>query len=155
MTWLNSQRRTLLIWMRILSSGALTTQTFGKGGPAITIEVEKSTETLSVGDLQPRASTSTSLERIVPAKDITRSPFQRHRMWNKVLSVSDLVSPAWCVLHILSMEMILKPFMEGAKSSLIMAFAKCVSRNLINGLLRSLQVKGKRIWVEKKVGCQK
>ena len=61
------------------------------GGPAVTVEVEQPIDIVSEGPLI-RAS-SPVLRSPRPQQ---QSPFQRFRSWNKVLSVSDLVSPAWC-----------------------------------------------------------
>ena len=62
------------------------------GGPSITIEVEQSTNPQTVKGPPTRASSSKATGRHDQA-----SPFQRHRSWRKVMSVSDLVSPAWYV----------------------------------------------------------
>lgn len=68
------------------------------GGPAVTIEVEQSTDCLIVKD-SSKKSTSKSGARQEPHL----SPFRQFRSWKKVLSVSDLVSPAWYV-HSISRE---------------------------------------------------
>jgi hypothetical protein len=64
------------------------------GGPAVTVEVEQSIDLMMLKDPLIGAS-SPVLRSLGPQQPSQPSPFQRFRAWRKVLSVSDLVSPAW------------------------------------------------------------
>ncbi|CCL98155.1 uncharacterized protein FIBRA_00149 [Fibroporia radiculosa] len=59
----------------------------GTGGPRIEIQVEGATD----NSILPKA-----LSRHQEWSSDGRSPFERFRKWRKVLSVTDLVGPAWC-----------------------------------------------------------
>lgn len=83
----------------ILVRGFVNPKVELKGGPAVAIEIDGFDEDLVTKESREQVSTSTSVKSIVPRRDV-RSPFIRHRSWNGILSVSDLVSPAWCVLYI-------------------------------------------------------
>jgi hypothetical protein len=67
-----------------------------RGGPAVKVEIDQHADhSISKGQLA-RVSSSKAREACSTRRE-QASPFQRHRSWNKVLSVSDLVSPAWYV----------------------------------------------------------
>lgn len=64
-----------------------------KGGPAVPIEIEDISDNLT---LQKGNSTeATAGPSRLSRHNSERSPFQRHRAWNGILSVTDLVSPSW------------------------------------------------------------
>jgi exonuclease V len=67
-----------------------------RGGPAITVEVEQSANHTSHNDQLTRGLSSNATVSLSTKRENV-SPFQRFRSWNKVLSVSDLVSPVWYV----------------------------------------------------------
>jgi exonuclease V len=67
-----------------------------RGGPAITVEVEQSANNISHNDQLTRGLSSNATV-LLSTRQRQASPFQQFRSWNKVLSVSDLVSPAWYV----------------------------------------------------------
>ncbi|KIM88930.1 hypothetical protein PILCRDRAFT_813929 [Piloderma croceum F 1598] len=69
-----------------------------RGGPAITVEVEQSANHISYNDQLTRGLLSNATVSLLTRRE-KASPFQHYRSWNKVLSVSDLVSPAWCELQ--------------------------------------------------------
>jgi exonuclease V len=72
-----------------------------KGGPAIPIEVEKPT----MDSHQSSVLASPACQRVNPqAGTIIASPYQKYRSWRRVLSVSDLISPAWCAIYIMSVR---------------------------------------------------
>jgi exonuclease V len=68
-----------------------------RGGPAITVEVEQSANHISYNDQLTRGLSSNATVSLLTRRE-KASPFQHYRSWNKVLSVSDLVSPAWYVI---------------------------------------------------------
>jgi hypothetical protein len=96
----------------ILVRGLVNLNDAPKGGPAVTIEIHRLDEDLAGEESQGQASSSTPFQHTVPDRDVKQSPFERHRSWNKVLSVSDLVSPAWCALYFTSMGITYGPFMK-------------------------------------------
>jgi hypothetical protein len=65
-----------------------------RGGPAIAVEVEQPADQIISNRSLMRASSSNA-NVLLSTRRQQVSPFQRYRRWNKVLSVSDLVSPAW------------------------------------------------------------
>jgi len=67
-----------------------------RGGPAITVEVEQSANHISHNDQLTRGLSSNATVLLSSRRE-QASPFQHYRSWNKILSVSDLVSPAWYV----------------------------------------------------------
>ena len=76
----------------ILARGDITPNA-NMAGPAVTIEVEQpANHPIVNGSLTRAPSSATGL---FPRRDRS-SPFQQYR-WKKVISVSDLVSPAWYV----------------------------------------------------------
>ena len=63
-----------------------------RGGPSVTIEVEKSAAVSQLTRALPSNDPGW-----LPTRRGQESPFQRHRWWTNVFSVTDLVSPAWYV----------------------------------------------------------
>jgi hypothetical protein len=70
-----------------------------RGGPAVTVEVEKPADHLFSKASLTRESSSNAVA-LPPTRRKQASPFVRYRWWSRVLSVSDLVSPAWYVVII-------------------------------------------------------
>lgn len=71
-----------------------------KGGPAISIEVEKPTM-----DSRRPSVFELASQRVKPqAVTIINSPYQKYRSQRRVLSVSDLTGPAWCAIYSMSVQ---------------------------------------------------
>lgn len=129
----------------ILVRGSAGPSNQSTGGPKIIIEVEQPADNLPTKELSTRVSTSSLRELSSPKKNAKpqASPFQRHRSWNGILSVSDLVSPAWYET-LLSEDAHSESLNQGVSSNLTMDFAKSATRNWINALRHSHQGRARR-----------
>ena len=65
------------------------------GGPAVLIEIEDISDSLM--HIPKGLSHFTAASSRLYSHNSEMSPFKRHRAWNGILSVTDLVSPSWYV----------------------------------------------------------
>jgi len=62
----------------ILVRGLVNPNDGPKGGPVVTIEIDRLDEDLAMEESQGQAL---SFKHIVPGRDVKQSPFERHRSW--------------------------------------------------------------------------
>lgn len=131
----------------------LNNQSWAKAGPAVAIEIERVNEDVAAKASEGQPSASTSSFRSLLPRD-TRSPFERHRYWNRILSVTDLVSPAWCVLHFVLTRDKLRSCLSRCEMQYDYGLRGLRSRKLERRPASFTSGEGKIIHVEKKVAAE-